>query len=404
MTVDTECLVVVVDFYAGTESPKEAVFSTFLERVYHPKYISVEHNETFEPDICKDVCSWTDADTDRYLLNKYPNAGIITTGSPPCTEYSAAKTSGIRHFKEADMNVLAYMKITDYIAEKGRLIQSFMENPSEKRARGYNPFALSLRPFMQEYQIEPSDADEDDNDDKWIKTDVSYCCYGTFYCKYTNIWMRYKQDFVPETCPGDLICWAAQIPEGEDLRRRHMSLTELTVAERGTIPINLWQQLLRGALPLMRRYSANRILPRRRQGVVLNPPAIGLTNPILQAPVRSESNMDVEEDSERGDEADGVPEVSAMESEEEDMPDGDEDAEDEIRDVSNTNSQEDDSDDDSDEDDEEDMHSEENSDEDDEVEDMPDVDQPVLQLNISKEKRMVTKSQPSNSTYVGFDS
>ena len=80
--------------------------------------------------------------------------------SPPCTEYSIAKTTGRRKIQEANKIVLKTIEIIDYFKPK----VWFLENP----ATGL----LNRQPFMKDLHY----------------TDVDYCKYGMPYRKRTRLW------------------------------------------------------------------------------------------------------------------------------------------------------------------------------------------------------------------------
>jgi len=81
--------------------------------------------------------------------------------SPPCTEYSSAKTVGLRDLLNADQRVMAAIQIIKQLQPKVWIL----ENP-----RGL----LEKRDFMQEHAN--------------LKHTTTYCCYGFPYRKATNIW------------------------------------------------------------------------------------------------------------------------------------------------------------------------------------------------------------------------
>lgn len=85
--------------------------------------------------------------------------------SPPCTEYSKAKTTGIRKIAEANEIVLKTIEIIDYFQPN----VYFIENPQTGR--------LKKQPFMRGY---------------WY-VDVDYCKYGFQYRKRTRLWNNLVQ-------------------------------------------------------------------------------------------------------------------------------------------------------------------------------------------------------------------
>ena len=80
--------------------------------------------------------------------------------SPPCTEYSRAKTTGIRKIDEANKIVLKTLEVIDYFKPK----IWFIENPQTG--------LLKKQDFMEGLHY----------------VDVDYCKYGMPYRKRTRLW------------------------------------------------------------------------------------------------------------------------------------------------------------------------------------------------------------------------
>ena len=115
----------------------------------------------FPADIKIDILDWD------YTI--YPTGYFaIIHASPPCTEYSRAKTTGVRKIDYANSIVKRTLEIIDYFQPKYYII----ENPQSG--------LLKEQSFM--YGIP--------------YTDVDYCKYGMPYRKRTRLWNNVL-DFIP---------------------------------------------------------------------------------------------------------------------------------------------------------------------------------------------------------------
>ena len=88
----------------------------------------------------------------------------VIWASPPCTEYSIAKTTGVRKIDEANRIVLKTMEIINYF----KLRWWFIENPQTGK--------FKEQPFMKDFDY----------------YDVDYCKYGFRYRKRTRLWSNLK--------------------------------------------------------------------------------------------------------------------------------------------------------------------------------------------------------------------
>ena len=84
----------------------------------------------------------------------------VIWSSPPCTEYSIAKTTGIRNIEYANRIVLKTIEIIEYLKPKYYII----ENPQTG--------LLKKQSFMFNIPY----------------TDIDYCKYGMLYRKRTRLW------------------------------------------------------------------------------------------------------------------------------------------------------------------------------------------------------------------------
>ena len=136
-------------------------------------------------DINCDIMDWD------YKNSPYPPKHFdVIWASPPCTEYSKAKTKGVRKLDEANtvveqtLEILRYFQPTIY----------FVENPQTG--------LLKSQPFMEELPY----------------NDVDYCKYGMPYRKRTRLWNNCIH-FLPKLCKRD--CDAM-----DETRTRHSQVAQ----------------------------------------------------------------------------------------------------------------------------------------------------------------------------------
>lgn len=140
----------ILELCSGTGS----VGTAFKKLIKVNKYVSVDINPKYNPTTCQDIM--------KFEYKKYkPGTFDIIWASPPCTEYSLAKTIGVRNFQLADAIVRRVFLILSYLKPS----YWFVENPVG---------LLQHRRFMHKYEQ--------------YKHKCSYCHYGTLFKKPTNIW------------------------------------------------------------------------------------------------------------------------------------------------------------------------------------------------------------------------
>ncbi len=113
-------------------------------------------------DIQIDIMKW---DYKKYDKNSFD----IIWASPPCTEYSKAKSQGVRDIEGANKIVLKTIEIINYF----KPCLWFIENPQTS--------LLKNQPFMKELEITN------------YYHDADYCMYGTPYRKRTRFWTNKKE-------------------------------------------------------------------------------------------------------------------------------------------------------------------------------------------------------------------
>ena len=141
----------ILDLCCGTKSMARAIRRMFP----NAKIITLDIDPRFDPTILVDIREW------KVRAEFPPGHFDIIWASPPCTEYSLAKTIGIRDLVTADSIVTAVMRVISYLKPK----VWFLENPHA---------LLGTRKFMQQYAA--------------FKNTCTYCQYGRPYRKETDIW------------------------------------------------------------------------------------------------------------------------------------------------------------------------------------------------------------------------
>lgn len=154
-----------LELFSGTQSFSKAV---------HRKYpgstaITVDILPLFNPTICIDILQF---DYKQYA----PGYFDIIWCSPPCTEYSKAKTRGERNLTLADSLVAKCFEIIDYLKPKVWFIENVGTGLLVKRME-------AIRPNLK-------------------CSFVDYCCYGKPYRKRTIFWSNINTAFMLCDGPG----------------------------------------------------------------------------------------------------------------------------------------------------------------------------------------------------------
>lgn len=143
-----------LELFAGTQS-----FTKGVKRLYpagQAQALTVDILPKFKPTFVADMLEWD------YTIFPPEHFDIIWC-SPPCTEYSSAKSRGVRDLEYADRLVKRCFEILDYYKPKAWI----MENP----ATGLLPGRIAtIRPGIPAPVI------------------GDYCAYGASYRKRTAFW------------------------------------------------------------------------------------------------------------------------------------------------------------------------------------------------------------------------
>jgi hypothetical protein len=156
-----------LELFSGTQS-----FSKAAIRKGHDT-VTVDMLPLFKPTVVTDILKW------NYKV--YPPGHFdVIWASPPCTEYSKAKTRGIRDLTLADSLVKKAFEIIDYFQPQKWFVENVGTGLLVKRME-------DIRPGLQKYFVD-------------------YCAYGKPYRKRTVIWsntaLEMKLCSGPGHCPS----------------------------------------------------------------------------------------------------------------------------------------------------------------------------------------------------------
>tara|TARA_R110002167_G_scaffold69435_7_gene195654 strand:+ start:2385 stop:2999 length:615 start_codon:yes stop_codon:yes gene_type:complete len=142
-----------LELFSGTKSFGKVVES------FGWKNTSLDLCNKFKPDINIDIMNWNYKDLPK-------NSFDVIWASPPCTEYSQAKSRGIRDIEGANKIVLRTIEIINYFNP----LLWIIENPQTSKLKDQN-FMLKLKNFF----------------------DADYCMYGKPYRKRTRFWTNKEE-------------------------------------------------------------------------------------------------------------------------------------------------------------------------------------------------------------------
>lgn len=127
----------ILEVFSG---PNKSASSAIREIVSNPELlhiITVDVNEEYDPTICVDVLKWNPSSA------FYRRTVHFAWFSPPCPEYSVAKTTGSRDLRAADMTAKAVLRLIRQIQPVAWVI----ENPTGLLRQ--RPFMKGLTEFLQ---------------------------------------------------------------------------------------------------------------------------------------------------------------------------------------------------------------------------------------------------------------
>lgn len=179
-----------LELFCGTKSVSK-VFNKFNFKTY-----SIDIMKKYEP---TEIINILDFNYKKFK----PGYFHVIWASPPCTEYSIAKTRAPRDIKTANKFVKKTLKIINYL----KPLYWFIENPRT----GY----LKEQPFIKHLPF----------------IDVDYCAYGFPYKKPTRIWTNLITNHIkPKLC--------------EHKNNHKTNVQSLSLDEKYRIPPKLIKDLL----------------------------------------------------------------------------------------------------------------------------------------------------------------
>lgn len=156
-----------LELFAGTQSFTKGVNRNFLTT----ETVTVDILSKYSPTYVTDILKW---DYKQYA----PQTFDIIWCSPPCTEYSKAKSRGIRNLDQADALVRKCFEIIHYFNPKMWVVENVGTGLLVNRME-------SIQPNLNKYFVD-------------------YCCYGKPYRKRTCLWSNIELNL--QLCKGKDNC------------------------------------------------------------------------------------------------------------------------------------------------------------------------------------------------------
>lgn len=167
-----------LELFAGSQSFSKGVHAAYTTA----ECITVDMSPHFNPTHLTDLLAWD------YTI--YPPGHFdLIWGSPPCTQYSIAKTRGVRDLDGADDLVRRVFQIIDYFQPKAWIVENVGTGLLVKRMKDIRDVPMFL---------------------------TDYCCYGKPVRKRTALWSNLLLDL--PLCAGKGNC-------GQMINGRHLSST-----------------------------------------------------------------------------------------------------------------------------------------------------------------------------------
>jgi len=177
--------VFLVELFSGSSSVAKAMAKS-LPPGTKLKVHSVDIHPKYNPTTATDVLEWDyRAALGRFLADAKPGDVVWVHASPPCTEFSRAKTTAVRDLPLADSLVKRALRIIKYAAGLAPTPARFfwtLENPVG---------LLRTRAYMQRLRR--------------FRHTTSYCKWGKAFRKDTDVWTNVPGLELP-LCRGGSYC------------------------------------------------------------------------------------------------------------------------------------------------------------------------------------------------------
>jgi len=219
-----------IELFSGTGSFSSGAQKEALKKGYIFKKLSVDIHPKYNPSTCVDIRKWNyKQEIDEFLPDELDPSDVLWVhASPPCNEYSNAKTAYPRDLDFADSLVKRALKIIKYC------------NPTFWTLE--NPVGLlHRRPFMQSLER--------------FKNKTSYCKWGRAFRKNTHIWSNVALE-LPVCQTGDLCRVKGELGHHPvRAQDRHSIAADGKLQKRQTVgqlyalPPALVRHIVRSALP-----------------------------------------------------------------------------------------------------------------------------------------------------------
>jgi hypothetical protein len=181
--------------------------------------IDLDIDNSFNPVILQDILEWN--------YKELPWIPDVIWSSPPCTEYSIAKTVGVRNLTLADNLVARTLEIITYFESKNPNLIWFLEN-GQTTLLWKREVAKSLTNYV----------------------DLDYCQYGTLYRKRTriahskNLIWHPKPKCNPKTCSSCVDGVHLKSAQKGNDKNKDKKFDRCTVHELHALPKKLTEEIL----------------------------------------------------------------------------------------------------------------------------------------------------------------